>query len=274
MSELDEIRATAREAAQAAGELLRERFRGPAAGVRAKTSSTDLVSEADERAEEEIVRRIRAERRNDAIVAEERASAEGSSGFRWYVDPLDGTINFLYGIPHWCVAIACADKDGPLVGIVYDPLRNEVFSAERGGGARLQSGADDDPVRLAVTDKRDLASALIGTGFAYVAESRRAQGPIAATVVGEVRDIRRAGSASLDLAYVAAGRLDGYFESVDKPWDWVAGALLVREAGGRVTELAPSDPALPRIIASGPGIHGELLGLLARASAEKVIRPT
>lgn len=176
------------------------------------------------------------------------------------MDPLDGTINYLYGIPHWSVTICCADRDGPLAAVVLDPLRDELFTSVRGRGARLGDR------RLAVSDKRDLASALVATGFAYGAAQRKTQGRIAAEVVAEVRDIRRAGSAALDLAYVAAARYDAYFESVDKPWDWLAGAMMVREAGGHVTQLTPSDPALPRIVASGPGIHGELLALLDRAS--------
>ena len=272
MTEIQEIRSVALEAARAAGVLSLQRFREPMMdeSVRTKTSPTDLVSEADERAEHAIVSRITARRPRDTIVAEESANIRGSSEYTWYVDPLDGTINFLYGIPHWCVAICCADADGALFAVVYDAIRDEEFVAERGRGADLfaQGPRDDYPIRLAVSAKPDLASALIGTGFAYVAENRRAQGRILANVVGEVRDIRRAGSASLDLAYVAAARFDGYFESVDKPWDWMAGALLVREAGGRVTELTPSDPALPRIIASGPRMHDKLVALVARASAE------
>jgi len=151
------------------------------------------------------------------------------------------------------------DEGGGLAGVIYDPLRDELFTATRGGGAFVGEA------RLRVTDKADLASALVGTGFAYVADSRRLQGRILAGVVGEVRDVRRAGSASLDLASVAGGRLDAYFESVDAPWDWMAGALLVREAGGRVTELHPDDPALPRIIAIAPAIHDALNRLLAEA---------
>lgn len=247
------------EAARAAGAILAERFGAPAAGVRSKTSATDLVSEADERAEHTIVGFLRARRPDDAIVAEEGSAVAGRTGVRWYVDPLDGTINFLYGIPHWCVAICCADARGAVAAIVYDPLRDELFTAMRRAGAWL----NDAPV--ATTGKRKLAEALVATGFAYVADARRRQGRILAGVVAEVRDVRRNGSASLDLAWVAASRLDAYFESVDKPWDWMPGALLVREAGGRVTELTPADPALPRIVASGPGIHDALTRLLARA---------
>ena len=252
--------ALATEAAREAGALLLELRRSPAVGIRSKSSATDLVSEADEQSEHAIVTAIGRQRPDDAIVAEEGSGTEGSSGVNWYVDPLDGTINYLYGIPHWSVSICCADTTGPLAGVVFDPLRDELFSAARGGGAHLGDR------RLAVTDKRDLASALIATGFGYDAAQRRTQGRIIANTLGDVRDIRRFGSAALDLSWVAAGRYDGYFESVEKPWDWMAGAMLVREAGGRVTELDPADPAFPRIIASGPGIHDQLVALLARAT--------
>jgi len=252
--------ALATEAAREAGALLLELRRSPATGVRSKSSATDLVSEADERAERAIVTTIRKPRPDDALVAEEGSSAQGSSGVSWYVDPLDGTINYLYGIPHWSVSICCADAAGPLAGVVFDPVRDELFSASRGGGARLGDR------RLAVTDRRDLASSLIATGFGYLAAQRETQGRIIAKLLGDVRDVRRFGSAALDLSWTAAGRFDGYFESVEKPWDWMAGAMLVREAGGRVTELHPQDPAFPRIIASGPGIHDDLVTLLSRAT--------
>jgi myo-inositol-1(or 4)-monophosphatase len=156
--------------------------------------------------------------------------------------------------------------------VVYDPLRDELFRAERGMGASL--GTRDErqnfyagEVPLRVTDKSDLATALVASGFGYIPEQRRVQGRILASIVGEVRDVRRFGCASLDLAYVGAGRFDAYFESVDKPWDWMAGALLVREAGGRVTELRPENPAFPRIIASGSRIHDSLVTLLAHATS-------
>jgi myo-inositol-1(or 4)-monophosphatase len=247
-------------AARAAAALLVERFGGPAAGLRAKSSATDMVSEADERAERTIVSYIHERRPDDALVAEEGSQAAGRSGVQWYIDPLDGTTNYLYGVPQWSVAICCADTHGALAGVVYDPLHDELFNATRGGGARLGDR------RLATTGKADLATALVATGFGYSAAQRRTQGRILARVVSEVRDVRRFGSASLDLAYVAAGRWDGYFESVDKPWDWMAGGLLVREAGGRVSELTPADPALPRIVASGSALHDALLALLAKAT--------
>ena len=261
MSELSAAEALvlATDAAREAGALLLELWRSPATGIRSKSSATDLVSDADDRAERAIATRISKQRPHDALVAEEGSSARGSSGVSWYVDPLDGTINYLYGIPHWCVSICCADSAGPLAGVVFDPLRDELFTTARGGGAHLGKH------RLGVTDAPDLASALIATGFGYDAAQRVMQGRIIARVIGEVRDVRRFGSAALDLSWVAAGRWDGYFESVEKPWDWMAGAMLVREAGGQVAELIQTDPAFPHIVASGPGIHRDLLALLARA---------
>jgi len=255
----EEALAIAVGAARAAAALLVERFGGPAAGLRAKSSATDMVSEADEGAERAVVSYIRERRADDALIAEEGSQATGRSGVRWYVDPLDGTTNYLYGVPHWAVTICCADAHGALAGVVYDPLREELFGATRGGGARL----GDRPLR--VTDKTDLATALVATGFAYIAEDRRLQARILAGVLSEVRDVRRLGSASLDLAYVASGRFDAYFESVDQPWDWMAGGLLVREAGGRVSELRPSRAGLPNIVATAPAIHDPLTRLLSKA---------
>ncbi len=235
--------------------------------MRTKSTTTDLVSDADEEAEELIVRRILAARPDDAIVAEEGSvGGSGGSGVRWLVDPLDGTINFLYGLPHWCVSVACADAEGTVAGAVYDPLRDELFNAARGGGAWL---ADR---RLATTSLADLALALVATGFSYAAEERSAQAAFYAGVAGSVRDVRRAGSAALDLAYVSAGRLDAYFELIRSPWDSAAGALLVREAGGAVTEVAePGRAGGPNLVASGAGIHAALCALVGVQSGENSI---
>lgn len=251
--------ALATRAAREAGGLLREMQRAPASGVRAKSSATDLVSEADERSERAIVGAIRKARPDDTIVAEEGSNAKGSSSVSWYVDPLDGTINYLYGIPHWSVTICCVDESGPLAAVVFDPLRDELFNVERGRGSRIGERA------LRVSQAGDLATAMIATGFGYVSAQREMQGRVIRHVLGEVRDIRRFGSAALDLAWTAAGRYDGYFESVATPWDWMGGAMLVREAGGQVTELRPDDPALPNIVASGPALHDPLIALLAKA---------
>jgi myo-inositol-1(or 4)-monophosphatase len=252
------------DAARAAGRQLMESFEGVATGVDAKSSHTDLVSDADRQSETVIVSAIRWAFPEDAIVAEEGSLERGGSGRTWYVDPLDGTINYLYGVPHWSVVLCLADAAGALAGVVYDPVRDELFGAERGSGAWISRGGGA-PRRLQTTAVADLASALVATGFAYVKGDRQEQARILTRVLGEVRDIRRYGSAALDLAWVAAGRFDSYFESVDKPWDWMAGALIVREAGGRVTEMPQARSGHPHIVASAPGVHDALVALLKRA---------
>jgi myo-inositol-1(or 4)-monophosphatase len=251
-------------AARAAGRHLLEGFEGVPTGVDAKSSHTDLVSDADRESETRVVSAIRWAFPGDAIVAEEGSLEQGGSGRTWYIDPLDGTINYLYGVPHWAVVICLADAEGALAGVVYDPIRDELFSAERGGGASVSRGGGA-PRALRTTAVAELGSTLVATGFAYVAEDREEQARILTHVLGEVRDLRRYGSAALDLSWVGAGRLDAYFESVDKPWDWMAGALIVREAGGRVTELPQARSGHPHIVASAPDVHDALVTLLKRA---------
>ncbi len=238
--------------------------RREATGVSAKSSATDLVSDADRASEAAIVAAIAAEFPGDAIVAEEGSLSTGTSGLTWYVDPLDGTINYLYGIPHWSVVICRADVQGATLGIVYDPTRGELFAGERGKGAWL-SDASGERRKLRTTSAGDLAHALVATGFAYVSADRDEQARILGGVLGKVRDIRRNASAALDLAWVGAGRFDAYFESVDKPWDWMAGALIVSEAGGRVTELPQARSGHPHIAASAPAIHDAFVALLRQA---------
>ncbi len=259
-----EALAVATEAARVAGRRLLEGFEGEATGVDTKSSLTDLVSDADRESELAIVSAIRWAFPEDAIVAEEGSLERGGSGRTWYIDPLDGTINYLYGVPHWAVVICLADADGALAGVVYDPVRDELFAAERGGGAsvRRRGGA---PHALRTTRATELAHALVATGFAYVADDRKEQARILTPVLAEIRDVRRYGSAALDLAWVGAGRYDAYFESVDKPWDWMAGALIVREAGGRVTELPQARSGHPHIVASAPEVHDALVALLEQA---------
>jgi myo-inositol-1(or 4)-monophosphatase len=222
--------------------VLLERFGAPAQGVDSKTTETDLVSDADREAEAVIRELLAAERPDDGLVAEEGSRAESESGRRWMVDPLDGTINFLYGFPAWCVSVALRDEDGGLVGVVHDPLRQEVFAAARGGGCRVNGET------AGVRERDRLETALVATGFSYDPVRRAEQAELVAHVLPRVRDIRRAGAAALDLAWVAAGRLDGYYERGLKPWDWAAGRLLVEEAGGRVAEM----PGEPLGLVAGP----------------------
>ncbi|MDX6644856.1 MAG: monophosphatase [Miltoncostaeaceae bacterium] len=246
-------------AARVAAELLLERFGGPASGLASKTSRTDLVSDADRDAERLIVGAIRAERPGDAIVAEEGGGGVGAGGsdLRWLVDPLDGTINYLWGIPHWAVSLAVLDSQGGLVGVVLDPCRDEAFTAVRGRGARL--GAQP----LALAHAPPLGEALIGTGFSYRPEERARQARRLTRVLPAVRDVRRNGSAALDLAWVACGRLDGFFETALAPWDSAAGAIVVTEAGGAVAELPPSDGDPTGIVAGRPGLLEPLMALIA-----------
>jgi myo-inositol-1(or 4)-monophosphatase len=240
--------------AREAGQLLLERFRRPATGVGSKSSATDPVSDADRDAESLIRRRLLGARPDDSLLGEEGSSVDGRSGIRWVVDPLDGTVNYLFGIPDWAVSVACEDADGTLVGVVHIPTRGETFTAARRDGARL----DGEPIAVSRAD--ELASALIATGFSYVAEVRRAQAAALADILPRVRDIRRAGSAAVDLASVACGRVDGFYEVGLNPWDLAAGALLVREAGGLVTR---------DVVASGPALHEPLAALAAGALAAK-----
>ena len=237
----ERILALAREAAVAAGALLLERVGRPVGGLSAKTSRTDLVSDADRDAEALLVGMIRAARPDDAIVAEEGGGGAGMSGVEWVIDPLDGTINYLFDIPQWCVSVACEGH----VGVVLDPLRPECFRAIAGGGATL----DGEPLRASTAD--DLATALVATGFGYEAGVRRAQADQVAALLPQVRDIRRMGSAALDLAWTAAGRYDAYYERGAQRWDVAAGLLLCAEAGLERRDLEARD-ALPAGVLVAP----------------------
>jgi len=234
-----ELLSIAEDAARAAGAVLLERFGGPRREVRSKSTPTDLVSEADIEAERALRGVLAARRPDDAVLGEEGGDrGAGTSGVRWIVDPLDGTVNFLFGIPQWAVSVACADGDGLLAGVVLDPLRDEVFAATRDGPATR----DGEPVEA--SSRGDLATAMVGTGFAYDAEVRAAQAEVAARVLPRVRDLRRMGSAALDLAWTACGRYDAYYERGLQPWDRAAGELLCARAGLELREL-PAHGALP-----------------------------
>lgn len=238
--------------AEDAGDLLLRRW-GEVHTVAAKTSATDPVSDADRASEELIAERIRSARPDDSIEGEEGAAHAGSSGLRWVVDPLDGTVNYLYGFPAWCVSVACADEQGAVVGAVRDPVHAETFQAVRGGGAFL--GAQ----RLAVNDPVALPHALIATGFGYDPELRGRQGARAGRLLPQVRDIRRAGSAALDLCALAAGRVDGYYEDHLSPWDWAAGSLIAAEAGATVHRDGPL------LVAAGPALAEPLQAAVTAA---------
>jgi myo-inositol-1(or 4)-monophosphatase len=251
--------------AHEAGALLLGYYEGAApsaeltSSVRSKSTRTDLVTEADRASELLILDRLLAERPDDAVLAEEGGLRPGTSGLTWVVDPLDGTINFVYGFPAFAVSIACQAGDERLVGVVFDPLRDETFAAV----ARRGSTRNGEALKIAAGPP--LSEALVATGFGYGAERRRAQARLLQGVLPEVRDIRRAGSAALDLCWLAAGRLDACYEAGLAPWDLAAGALIVTEAGGRVAVLDGLIPDASTVVAGPPLLQQELVGLLERA---------
>lgn len=213
MSVADELRALAIELATEAGEILLSM--GTGGKISSKSSPTDLVTEADNAAEEHIFNKLRKLRPDDSIVAEEGSGNRGTSGIEWVIDPLDGTVNYVYGFPHWCVSIGVEGAER--LGVIHDPNRGETFA---------------DPSALTPSSKTDLADSLIATGFAYGAATRTRQAATVANLLPAVRDIRRVGSCALDLAWVACGRLDGFYEEGVKHWDISAGIALVNDAGG------------------------------------------
>ena len=241
----------AEEAARAAGALLLDRF-GTERALDTKSSPTDLVSEADLLAEQAIRDVLARRAPDDAIMGEEGADTPGTSGRRWIVDPLDGTINFLYGIPQWAVSVACEG----IAGVVFDPSHDEIFVAADGMAA-----LNGEPLQASRCD--DLSHALVATGFGYEARVRSAQAEIVSRVLPEVRDIRRAGSAALDLAWAAAGRVDAFYEFGVKPWDIAAGTLLCTAAGLEVRELQPRGALPAGVLAAPPALVEPLLALVS-----------
>jgi myo-inositol-1(or 4)-monophosphatase len=225
----------AERAARAAGEVLMSYYGRGAEGLASKTSPTDPVSDADREAERVIRELLTSERPEDGLVGEEGAHATGANDRTWIVDPLDGTVNFLYGLRTWAVSIALEDAEGLLVGVVFDPVDAECFSARRGEGAALNGRP------MHVNGCSELGQAMVATGFSYEAARRSEQAELLLELLPRVRDIRRAGAAALDLAYVAAGRVDAYYERGLQRWDEAAGRLLVTEAGGEVEDL-PGEP--------------------------------
>ncbi len=255
------------EAARLGGGLLAERAaRGgeQAVDVASKSTPTDLVSEADLASQRAIRSLLRERRPDDGFLGEEEGGDEpGESGLRWIVDPLDGTVNFLFGVPQWCVSVAVADSEGTLAGAVFDPNRDELFTAVRGGQALSRGPGGEQQLGGRVSDPRgigaeSLATSLVATGLAYDAGVREAQGRVLARLIPQVRDVRRLGSAALDLCWTAAGRYDAYYERSVKPWDIAAGALICERAGLRVLDI-PAAPGLPAgVLAAREGLAEQL----------------
>jgi len=251
-------RRVAVDAARAAGRLLRDELSG-ARRIAYKGSPTNLVTEMDQRAEALILGRLRGAFPDDAILAEEHGAAGGRSGRRWIVDPLDGTTNYAHGLPLFGVSIALEEARRLVLGVVYDPMRDELFVGERGGGATL----NDAPIRVSAT--RSIDESLLVTGFPYnIRETADTNLPEYAAMSLRARAVRRLGSAVIDLAYVACGRFDGYWELRLGAWDVAAGAVLVDEAGGRITGVdgGALDVDAPTLLATNGLIHDAMLATL------------
>lgn len=224
--------------------------------IQSKSSATDVVTEFDHASETIVFEGLLRSRPADTIIGEEGASHTGSSGVSWYIDPIDGTTNFLYSIPNWAVSIGATDEHGALAGAVYIPALDEMFTAVRGGGALLNGL----PIRCGTTS--ELSQALVGTGFSYSATRRTFQAQRIARMIHLVRDIRRFGAASIDLCFVACGRLDAYFEENLGPWDIVAGELIAREAGCRSGNFEGQVATPAQLLASVPTLFDELASLI------------
>ncbi len=252
---LAELADVALAAASGAAKLAAEGFGRVRTRIDTKSTATDMVSEVDREAEH-VISVLLAERRpDDAVLGEEGTSRPGTTGVRWVVDPLDGTTNYLFGIPAWSVSVAAERGGEPVVGVVIDPSRAETWAAISGRG----SYCNGDPCVVA-EGRSTLATSLVGTGFGYNADRRAWQAEVAAHVLPRVRDLRRFGSAALDLCWVAGGRLDAYYEWGLNPWDLSAGAVICREAGGRV------DVGAERLItATTPSLRDPLAALLHAA---------
>jgi len=256
---IESLRETAELGARRAGALLRERFLGDRT-IEYK-GGIDLVTDADRASEAELLAFIRSRHPAHSVLAEESGLSSGEGeGMRWFVDPLDGTTNYAHRVPHFCVTVGVADGPELLAGAVFDPVRDELFSAGKGLGATL-NGA---PIRASAA--ATLHRALVCTGFPYdVRERPEAPVGLFNRIIRKVQGVRRMGAAALDLAYVASGRFDGYFEFGLKPWDIAAGALLVREAGGEMCRIdgAPLDVMVGDVLASGARVAEELKGEVA-----------
>jgi myo-inositol-1(or 4)-monophosphatase len=253
----------AQSVAGAAGRLIRERRDAVErmAVAATKSTPTDVVTESDTAAEALIRAQLLAARPGDGFLGEEGGSLAGRSGVVWVVDPIDGTVNYLYGLPAYAVSVAAQVDGASVAGVVHVPATGETWTATRGGGSRLDGDA------LAVTRCDDLAMALVATGFGYAAERRAAQAAVVARLLPRVRDVRRMGAASIDLCSVATGRLDGYYEQGLAAWDRAAGGLVAAEAGARVGGLGDAPASERMTVAAGPRLWNQLQAVLAELGA-------
>jgi len=259
---LDDLLALATDLAREAGALalsMREGIETEST----KSSPTDIVTAADKAVERLLVERIRAARPDDGLLGEEGAETAGTTGWRWVIDPIDGTVNYRRGIPQWATSIGVEHDGTTQVGVVFDPSKDELWTAVRGRGSWLNGR------RLACSSSTTLSTALIGTGFGYATERRAQQSLALPVLLPVVGDLRRLGAGALDLCSVAANRLDGYYEQGLSPWDLSAGGLVATEAGARVTGLDGKPASYDLVIAAGPGIWEPLHALLSVLGADR-----
>lgn len=255
--------AVAAEAVLKAGSLQRARYGDRTVKVEHK-GEIDLVTEVDRACETAILEILRARFPDHDVVTEETELAQTGSRYVWFVDPLDGTTNFAHGYPFFCSSVALTEDGRPIAGAVYDPLKEELFTAERGGGAYLNGR------RLQVSARSDLLRSLLTTGFPYdVRENLAGLLALFNAFMAEARAIRRDGAAALDLCYVAAGRVDGFWEYRLQPWDVMAGALMIEEAGGRITRFdgSPLRISADEVLAANPALHARMLEVVRRDRA-------
>jgi myo-inositol-1(or 4)-monophosphatase len=256
----EDLLVLARRLARTAGDVLRAR---PAdLGVRTKSSPTDVVTVMDRAAERVILDELSRERPGDAVVSEESDPRAGSSGVRWLVDPLDGTVNYLYDIPRYAVSVAAEVAGEVVCGVVLDVARGDEYAARLGAGATRNG----EPIRC--SRREELSQAMVATGFSYDERRRALQAATLRTVLPAVRDIRRFGSAALDLCSVACGQVDAYYEAGMFEWDWAAGALIAREAGARVDGLEGGGPGRLTTLAANPALFELMQNVLVAADAD------
>jgi myo-inositol-1(or 4)-monophosphatase len=252
-----ELRTIAEQLARAAGDMALAGRRSGDVTATTKSSPTDMVTQYDKASEDMITAGLRELRPDDGIVGEEGASRDGTSGITWHIDPIDGTSNFYFDIPMWAVSIGAVDESGPIAGAVYVPALGDMFTAARGEGATMNGG------RIAVRENTLLSDALVCTGFSYHVSEREVHARRVATMVGQIRDIRRFGAAAIDLCFVACGRLDAYFEEHLNSWDLIAGQVIATEAGAMVTNFSGDTVTPKQVLASQPGVQKALIQLIA-----------
>ena len=254
MSELLELQNLAEKIAREAGELLIDRPKKFM--LDEKSGALDFATQMDHKSEALITERIRSARPNDGLLGEEGASRESKSGYTWVIDPIDGTVNYLYGVPGWCVSIGIKDKQGFAVGVVYSPMTSSLWKASRGHGTYLNGE------KVLCNDPVQLNRALVGTGFAYDVGRRTEQAALVRNLLAQVRDIRRQGACAVDISMVGSGQLDAFLEAGVNEWDFAAASVIASEAGAKVTYRKIWGQSKYLIIAAGPALHPHLEAII------------